>query len=205
MGEMTSFQAYEGRRLRGPDGQAYVVRNGKPVLAATALDPRENSRLDSEAARMRQMRDMLPYAQEFGAANQRRGTGGLLDSQMVPAWGQPEKQRMLGLSSKLQQLNRVPGQGDQSTQEMLFALQALPSVETDGPVNAERIQDMRDAYERQRALVEAMQKYAAENGNLTRFDLEYKPPPLRARGAFGRGPRPRAPGNDGVIDLGVVR
>ena len=116
---------------------------GKPVAAPVTPAAQEAQRkatdwvnpLAQEAAKKR---DLAAMADQFIGYNYNRGTGGIAEA--LPNWGQPNRQAMEGLTSKMLAATIVPGQSKSmdSNKEMEMALQRLPHVGAQGPVNQDR-------------------------------------------------------------------
>ena len=211
----------EGQTATNPStGQKIVYRAGKwSAVGSSTSSPEAKSLMTNIESDLLKSRQMAEMGNQFMGYNRSRGTGGMLEG--LPSWGQPNKQAMEGITSKMLQASIVPGQSKalDSNKEMEAALRRFPNVNTQGPTNRTRnIMLQQDKFLSEQKLAAAKQWIEAGNDpvmfeaewsqripkvrNLFRYEF---PPALDAsKGEVGSGAgrvRQRA-GNRGPVDSG---
>lgn len=164
------------------DALAELARRGK--LPATTSSPEAKSLMtgiDGEVLKSRQMAEM---GNQFMGYNQSRGTGGFLTT--FPSAGQPNKQAMEGITSRMLQASIVPGQSKtmDSNKEMEAALRRFPNVQTQGPANRTRnVMLQQDKFMSEQKL-NAAKKWIEAGNDPVMFEAEWGQQIPKARNLF---------------------
>jgi len=154
--------------------------NGLPPKRADDVRVREGERirklLDEERAGLKQDAAALDRMRNFGALNRRTATGDFLSKALPSAstFLSGDKSNMSAITAALAPREREPGSGGSSDRDVAMFVQAVPSIDKEGPVN-KAIRDARQAmYNRESDYLKAKEAYFARRGHITGFDAEWK-------------------------------
>jgi hypothetical protein len=132
--------------------------------------------LDEERAGLKQDAAALDRMRNFGALNRRTATGDFLSKTVpsVSSFFSGDKSNMSAITAALAPREREPGTGASSDRDVAMFVQAVPSIDKDGPVN-KAIRDARQAmYNRDSDYLKAKEAYFARLGHITGFDAQWK-------------------------------
>ena len=187
-------------------GKKIVYRAGKwSPVGATTSSPEAKilmTGIDSELLKSRQMAEM---GNQFMGYNQSRGTGGILT--MLPSAGQPNKQAMEGITSKMLQASILPGQSKSldSNAEMTAALRRFPNVNTQGPTNRTRnIMLQQDKFLSEQKL-NAAKKWIEDGRDPIMFEAEWSQRIPKVRNLFRYEFPPALDASKGEVGNGAMR
>jgi hypothetical protein len=154
--------------------------NGLPPRKADEVKIREGERirklLDEERAGLKQDAAALDRMRNFGALNRRTATGDFLSKTVpsVSSFFSGDKSNMSAITAALAPREREPGTGASSDRDVAMFVQAVPSIDKEGPVNM-AIRDARQAmYNRDSDYLKAKEAYFARLGHITGFDAQWK-------------------------------
>ena len=154
--------------------------NGLPPRRADDVRIREGERirklLDDERDGLRRDRAALDRMNNFGALNRRTATGDLLSKTVpsVSSFLSSDKSNMSAITAALAPREREPGSGTLSDRDVAMFVQAVPSIDKEGPVN-QAIRNARQAmYSRDSDYLKAKEAYFARLGHITGFDAQWK-------------------------------
>lgn len=154
--------------------------NGLPPRRADDVRIREGERirklLDDERDGLRRDRAALDRMNNFGALNRRTATGDLLSKTVpsVSSFLSGDKSNMSAITAALAPREREPGSGTLSDRDVAMFVQAVPSIDKEGPVN-QAIRNARQAmYSRDSDYLKAKEAYFARLGHITGFDAQWK-------------------------------
>jgi hypothetical protein len=154
--------------------------NGLPPKRADDVRVREGDRirrqLDTERENLRPEAVALSKMDQFGTLNRRTATGDALSKTLpsVSSFVSSDKSSMQSLTASMAPREREPGSGSSTDRDMALFVQAVPSIDKEGPVN-EAIRNARRAqYNRDVEYINAKEAYFARRGHISGFDAEWQ-------------------------------
>lgn len=217
MAEPTDWSKYEGK-TGTYNGQRIIVRGGVPVPltrfqpSATHPQPVEDA-LAAQRGSAQSARAVREMGDQFLGYNQKAGTGGIgtelgsgfeaMGLNIIPPLDRrPERQAMEGLTSKMLSATMIPGtsRSMDSNAEMKMALGRLPNVHTKGPVNADRVTELRRNEAVQAARLRAMEAWASTHQSMDGFEDLWAPQEAQIRKTYGLNVRPPGVPPQAVFD-----
>ncbi len=154
--------------------------NGLPPKRADDVRVREGDRirrlLDAERENLRPEAVALSKMDQFGTLNRRTPTGDALSKTLpsVSSFVSSDKSSMQSLTASMAPREREPGSGSSTDRDMALFVQAVPSIDKEGPVN-EAIRNARRAqYNRDVEYINAKEAYFARRGHISGFDAEWQ-------------------------------
>jgi len=184
---MAGWGDYEGKIGYVRSGKAWIVQGGRPMPYDPSAPRAETGKeRDAVAAKLGVWTERAQRGADFLQYNQRRGTGGMLDSDIVPSWGQPDKQNMVRLQNQMVQDSLKPGMAQtMNTPQEQAALKAtLTTVNNDGPVNVAAVRDARIYRDLTAARLRALDDWAKRGVGLQGFESYWMPQEAQLREAL---------------------
>ena len=189
------FAAYEGRKLRGPDGLTYLVRDGKPVpvgagaaspdMPPPALAPEAQKAIGDARSSATAASSAVPQLERFMSLNKQEPTGMAYSSVNLPSWlgganlnpGATIKKLIDPAGgSRIEQMqeitaNLIPSRhitpGPMTDADARMYERSLPSVGKFGTSNQPNVEMMKAAQKNAGDYLSFLEDYAKRNGGAT--------------------------------------
>lgn len=184
--------------MRGPDGNTYMVRGGRPQLVPQGG---EDAALAAEKAKLEMWRSQANLGRQFIDQNRQTPTGGGVGGKydamgpvqqrgLVMPWipdpntdtarltrrnNDPDVERLRGIEASMTRAGRIQGEGATSDTDTALMQSMVPNVTSPGSTNLARVNAMVLEERIRRERVAAMEKFYARERTLAGFEQQWAP------------------------------